>query len=132
MDIDPQILIFVGSLTAIAMLAGLARWLGLGGKPTLKNEIDVRKATDEVESGFTPSHWSLSSKGESVLAADHAGRIMVIKRHGNQFAGRILTSASSVREEVDGLIVDSGESWFGKVRMTLTDASVWTDRINRL
>ena len=57
---------------------------------------------------------------------------MVIKRHGNKFAGRVLTNAASVREEVDALIVDPHETQFGRVRLTLSDAPYWADAINRL
>lgn len=132
MWIDPQILIFLGSLVAIGALAGLARLMGLGSKPSLQSETELRQAADEVESGFDPAQWSISRKGDAALVADNTGRIMVIKRHGNQFAGRILTSAASAREEIDALIVDCGESWFGPVRLNLANAPAWADRINRL
>ena len=132
MEIDPQIYVFGGSLVAIVVLAGIARWLKLGGKPVLRDEEAVRHAAGEVEDGFDASKVSISRDGAAALAADASGRIMVIKRHGNQFAGRILTPTASVREEVDGLIVDCGETRFGPVRMSLSDASTWADRINRL
>lgn len=132
MEIDPQIYVFGGSLVAIFALAGLARWLKLGGKPALRDDDAVRMAAGEVEDGFEAQKVSISRDGTAALAADAAGRIMIIKRHGNQFAGRILSSAASVREEVDALIVDCGEKRFGPVRMSLTDASTWADRINRL
>ena len=108
MTIDPQIYIFGGSLLAIFLLAGLARWLQLGGKPMLRDDNTVREAAGEVEDGFEADRISISREGAAALASDSLGRIMVIKRHGNQFAGRVLTSAASAREEVDALIVDCG------------------------
>ena len=131
-DIDPQILIFGGSLIAIVALAGLARWMGLGGNPVLRDEDAVRFAAGEVEDGFEAERISISRDKKAALASDAGGRIMVIKRHGNQFAGRILTGHANAREVVDALIVDCGEARFGPVRLTLTDSSTWADRINRL
>ena len=131
-DIDPQILIFGGSLIAIVALAGFARCMGLGGNPVLRDEDAVRFAAGEVEDGFEAERISISRDKKAALASDTDGRIMVIKRHGNQFAGRILTGHATTREVVDALIVDSGEARFGPVRLTLTDSSTWADRINRL
>jgi hypothetical protein len=132
MVIDPQVLVFGGSLVAIVALAGFARWLGLGGRPTLRDAAMVRIAAGEVEDGFDAARIAIARAGDAALAADGAGRIMVIKRHGNRFAGRILTGRASAREEVDALVVDCGESTFGPVRLALVDSSAWADRINRL
>ena len=57
---------------------------------------------------------------------------MLIKRHGNHFAGRILASEAQVQEEIDAIIVDCGDARFGKVRLSLENPSVWVDAINRL
>ena len=131
-DLDPQILIFGGSLLAIVALAALARGMGLGGNPLLKDEAAVRSAAGEVEDGFVATHISIAKDRKAALASDKDGRIMLIKRHGNRFAGRILDGQAKVREEVDGLVVDCGEARFGPVRLTLSDSSTWADRINRL
>ena len=123
---------FGGSLIAILVLAGIAVLLKLGGKPTLKDDAAVAEAAAEVEDGFDAQRISISRDGSSALAREDAGRIMVIKRHGNKFAGRILASNARAREEVDALVVDPGETQFGAVRLTLKDASYWADAINRL
>lgn len=132
MEIPPALLQFMGSLAAILLLAGLAWALKLGGKPVLKGKEDVRNAASEVEDGFEAARISIARDGKAALAADADGRIMVIKRHGNRFAGRILTSEAKVREEVDGLVVDCGETRFGAVRLSLSDPAAWADAINRL
>lgn len=132
MELHPMILQFGGSLVAILVLAGLALALKLGGKPTLKSEADMIRAAAEVEDGFKIARSSITRSGASALARDPAGRIMVIKRHGNKFAGRILTSRASAREEVDGLVVNPDEAMFGTVRLSLTDAPYWADAINKL
>lgn len=132
MDIHPLLLQFGGSLIAILALYWLARMLKLGGSPLLRDEEAVREAAGEVEEGFDAVRVSITRDKTAALARDGGGRIMLIRRHGNRFAGRILTRSASVREEVDGLVIDTGEPRFGSVRLLLGDASSWADAINRL
>lgn len=125
-----------GSLVAILALAGLAWWMKLGGAPRLDGEDAVRRAAGEVEDGFAPVATSCDAEGASALARDAAGRIMVIRRHGNRFAGRVLGPGASARPDHQpgefNLVVDPGEPRFGKVFLTLPDAQAWAEAINRL
>lgn len=132
MEIPPLLLQSGGSLVAILALYLLARALKLGGSPALSDDDAVRAAASEVEDGFEPQRISISRDRQAALAADASGRIMLIKRHGNRFAGRILAKGASVREEVDALIVHSGEKRYGPVRLSLSDPGYWADAINRL
>jgi len=127
-----MLLQFGGSLIAILVLTGIAAALKLGGKTSLRGEMDVATAAAEIKDGFDLKRSSITRGGKSALAQDEAGHIIVIKRHGNKFAGRILTSSASAQEAVDALIVDTGEPRFGAVRLSLSDASYWADAINRL
>ena len=125
-----------GSLVAILALAGLAWWLKLGGTPRLDSADAVARAAGEVEDGFTPTTIACDAEGSSALARDAAARIMVIKRHGNRFAGRVLGPGAQARLWRDqgnaALEVDSGEPRFGKVFLDIPDAETWADAINRL
>ena len=132
MDVPPLLLQSVGSLIAIFALYWLARSLKLGDKPVLDGESAVRDAANEVVDGFDAQRISITRGGGAALARDGLGKIMLIKRHGNRFAGRLLDSMSSVREQVDALIVDSGEAQFGEVRLSIDDPDFWADAINRL
>lgn len=132
MEISVLLLQFGGSLIAILALYFIARALKLGGKPRLENEADVRACASEIEDGFDAQRASISRDGATALASDAKGRIMAIKRHGNRFAGRILTRTATVREEVDALIVDPGEARFGILRLSIDDPAYWADEINRL
>ncbi len=120
----------LGSLVAILALAGIAWWLKLGGAPLLDSEAAVRRAAGEVEDGFAPV--TIAHDGNAALARDAAGRIMVIKRHGNRFAGRVLGPGSTARLTPDALEVDPGEARFGTVSLALPDAEAWAEAINRL
>jgi hypothetical protein len=125
-----------GSLVAILALAGLAWWLRLGGAPRLDSDAAVRRAAGEVEDGFTPVETACDAEGAAALARNAAGRIMVIKRHGNRFAGRVLGPGAAARlGDQPGeynLVVDAGEVRFGKVFLTLPDAQAWAAAINRV
>jgi hypothetical protein len=91
------------SLVAILALAGLAWWLRLGGDPRLDSEFGVRRAAGEVEDGFAPVDVACDANGVGALARDASGRIMVIKRHGNRFAGRVLgPGARATLEDTPG------------------------------
>jgi hypothetical protein len=126
----------VGSLAAILLLAGLARWLRLGGSPLLDNDDTVRRAAGEVEDGFAPVSIVRNPDGLAALVRDDAGRIMVIKRHGNRFAGRVLGPAARAAIKRDrgsaALEVDCGEARFGRVVLATPDADTWANAINRV
>jgi len=123
-----------GSLVAILALAGLAWWMKLGGNPALDSDAAVRRAAGEVEDGFAPV--ATAHDGKAALARDAQGRIMVIKRHGNRFAGRVLGPAARARLWQDrgesALEVDPGEARFGTVFCDIPDAQAWADAINRV
>lgn len=136
MDVPPLVIQTAGSLVAILALAGLAWWMKLGGAPRLASSDEVRRAAGEVADGFAPIAESCDAAGRAAIARDAAGRIMVIKRHGNRFAGRILGPEAAARlwrdQGTTALEVDCGEARFGKVFLDLPDAQAWAAAINRV
>lgn len=136
MDVPPLILQTAGSLIAILALAGLALWLKLGGTPLLDSQEAVRRAAQEVHDGFDAVEIACDAQGHAALARDADGQIVVIKRHGNRFAGRVLGPGARARLRKNlgetTLEVDPGESRFGKVFLDLPDPEAWADAINRV
>lgn len=136
MDVPPLILQTAGSLVAILALAGLAWWLKLGGNPVLDSETAVRHAAQEVHDGFEAVESACDAQGRGALARDAEGQVMLIKRHGNRFAGRVLGPDAQARMWKDlaetALEVDPGEPRFGKVILDLPDPEAWADAINRI
>jgi hypothetical protein len=124
------------SLVAILALAGLAWWLRLGGTPRLDSAEAAARAAGEVEDGFAPVATACDAGGAGALARDKEGRIMVIKRHGNRFAGRVLGPGAAARlartAGAGHLVVDPGEPRFGEVALDIPDAAAWAEAINRL
>lgn len=132
MTLPPLVIQTAGSLAAILVLAGLARWMGLGGAPRLDSDDAVRRAADEVEDGFTPVAFAWDAEGASALARDAAGRILVIRRHGNRFAGRVLGSRAKAVPDGGTLMIDTGEALFGTVVLAIPDVDAWAAAINGL
>jgi hypothetical protein len=130
--VPPLLLQTMGSLVAIVALTGLAWWLKLGGSPRLASEADVNRAANEVEDGFLPVAAACDAEGAAALAQDAGGRIMLIRRHGNRFAGRVLGPAASVRLDGARLVVDPGEARFGTVSLDLADTQAWAEAINQV
>ena len=131
---DP--LLFLGSLIAILALAGIARWLGLGREPRLACEDDARIAANQAVDGFEPVHVSLDRHGKGALLEDRCGRVLLLKPHGNFFAGRLLTDAARTEQWSDEgqacLRIDSGENRYGSVSLELDDPDHWVAAIDRL
>lgn len=132
MDIPPLLLQTLGSLVAILALAGLAALMKLGGKPKLATEADVRRAAGEVVDGFEAVETATARDGSGALARDAQSRIMLIKRHGNRFAGRVLSARARARRHGDALEVDCGERRFGSVRLVLDDPASWEAKIGAI
>lgn len=125
-----------GSLVAILALTALAWWMSLGSMPLLHDEDAVRSAAGEVEDGFVPVTCVCDAEGYAALARDGAGRIMVIRRHGNRFAGRVLGPRAKAELTFGRfgfrLVVDPGEARFGDVALAIPDAQAWAEAINRV
>ncbi|QIQ88290.1 MAG: hypothetical protein G9473_14060 [Erythrobacter sp.] len=128
----PLFLQTLGSLLAILFLAGLAALMKLGGTPRLETAADVQRTAGEVVDGFEAVETALARDGAGALACDAEGRVMLIKRHGNRFAGRILTDRARTRLDGDALEVDCGERRFGRVRLALDEPASWQARIDAI
>ncbi|MFN3991025.1 MAG: hypothetical protein ACK4IS_12275 [Erythrobacter sp.] len=132
MSLPPLLIQTAGSLVAILALAGLARWLQLGGVPRLASNADVARAAGEVEDGFTPVEIACDAEGAGALVRDQDGRIMLIRRHGNRFAGRVLTASASACASGHAITINCGERRFGTTRLELDEAQAWAEAINAL
>jgi len=130
--VDAQILQFVGSLIAIFLLAALAKLLGLGGGSELSSAASVQRAANEVVDGFVVADFAVDANGESALALDSQGQVMVLKRHGNRIAGRLLQHIASAKVLGSKLIVDSGEARYGTVVLHIDNHEAWVVAIDRL
>lgn len=136
MNLPPALLQFLGSLVAILALAGIARWLRLGPAPVMATEEEARRAADAAVSGFEPVEIALDRQGRGALMRDATSRILLLRPHGTQFAGRVLTADATARWKQDmgqGTVeVDCGERQFGTAFLDIDDPQAWVDAIEAL
>jgi len=141
MEIPPLLIQTIGSLVAIFLLFLLARWMRLGGKPGLNSEEGVSSAAAEVIDGFEAEGFAFGDSGSAAIARDADGRFVLIKRHGNKFAGRLLDHGAWAESWRDNhpngqrgprIIVDSGDRLFGKVTLFTDEPETWAEAINAL
>lgn len=121
----PEIAQLLGSLVAILALAWIAGWLKLGGDARITNEAEAARLADEAVSGFRPVAFGIDKSGHAAILRDAAGRVMVLRRHGAQFAARLLDKGASIAHTGDALVVATGDRHFGDVSLNLPDAAQW-------
>ena len=114
------------SLVAILFLAWLARRLELGGDTRIRDEAHARALAEEAICGFEPVEIILDKARIAALMKDAAGRHLLIRRHGAQFAARLLDGHARSRLDQNFLTIGTGEKSFGQVTLNLgPDAQYW-------
>lgn len=138
MPLPDQQFIFLAIQLAISVALILAvTWfavrLGLGGDVRLKSEAEVRELAEASVCGFDTVDLAMDRAGIGALVRDRAGRVMLLRRHGAQFASRLLDSHAFARLDRNFLTIGSGDPHFGQVTLDLGDqAQVWAASLRRL
>lgn len=128
-----QLLQIGGSLLAILALAWLAGKLGLGGDERIRDEDHARRLADESVSGFDPVDVTIDKAGYGALMRDAAGRILILRRHGTHFAGRLIEKRPDARLDQEQLTIHPDDRPFGAVTLNLgAQAQVWAASLRRL
>lgn len=123
----------VASLVLVLGVAWLVRFMGLGADVRLRSEAQVRDLARSALCGFEPADMVLDRAGIGALARDTQGRVMLLKRHGAQFAARLLDSHAFTRLDRNFLTIGSGERNFTPVTLDLGEqAQVWAASLRRL
>lgn len=121
---------------SIALILGvtlLAARLGLGVDVRLKDEEDARARARAALCGFEPVDLAMDRAGIGALLRDSAGRVMLLRRHGAQFAARLLDSHAFARLDRNFLTVGTGERHFTGVTLDLGEkAQIWAASLRRL
>jgi hypothetical protein len=122
-----------GSVVAVLFLAWFARWLGLGGDLRIRSDEQARAIAGQVLYGFEPVDIAIDKAGIGALMRDAGGRHLLVRRHGAQFAGRLLDRHSDTRLDQNFLTVGTGEKTFGKVTLNLgPQAQYWAAGLRHL
>lgn len=121
------------SLAAILGVAWLVAKLHLGGDVRLRDEAEVGELARAALCGFEPAEIALDRAGIGALARDPAGRVLLLRRHGAQFAARLLDSHANARLDRNFLTIGTEDVRFGTVTLDLGDkAQHWASSLRRL
>ncbi len=122
-----------GSLLAILLLAWFVKHMGLGGDLRIRDLDHARRLADEAICGYVPVEIVLDRAGIGALMKDATGRHLLIRRHGAQFAGRLLDRHSESRLDQNFLTLGTGDKSFGKVTLNLgEEAQIWAAGLRRM
>lgn len=131
--ISPFALQLAGSLAGILLLAGLARWMGLGGDARIRSEDRARELAEEAICGFDPVEIGLDRAGIGALLRNGRGQVMLLRRHGAHFAARLLDSHGGVRLDRNFLTLSTSDSTFGSVTLDLGEqAPAWASSLRHI
>ena len=121
------------SVALILAVAWLAQKLALGTDVRLRDEDEARVLVRAALCGFEPRELTLDRAGIGALARDSDGRVMLLQRHGAQFAARLLDSHAFARLDRHFLTVGTGERHYASITLDLGDqAQVWAASLRRL
>ena len=128
-----ELIVLGGSLLAVMALVLLSRALGLGGEPRIRDADHARELANEALFGFEPVEIGVDKAGYGALLRDAEGRVLLLRRHGTHFAGRLLDHQTQARLDRNFLIVAPADRFFGTVTLQLgREAQVWAGSFRRL
>ncbi|MDE2434999.1 MAG: hypothetical protein KGM49_01945 [Sphingomonadales bacterium] len=124
---------FVASLVAILAVSWLVARMKLGNDVRLRNEAEAADLARIALCGFEPAEIVLDRAGIGALLRDAGGRVLLLRRHGAQFAARILDTHAHARLDRTFLTVGTDDRHFGTVTLDLGDqAQLWASSLRRL
>lgn len=122
-----------GSLVAVLLVFLLCRQLGLGGDVRIRSEDTARRLAAEALCGFAAVEVGLDRAGIGALLRDGQGRVLLLRRHGAHFVGRLLDGHTGIQLDRNFLSIATSDPWFGKVTLDLGPAAqVWAGSFRRL
>ena len=128
-----ELIKLAASLAAILAVAWLVGRLRLGSDVRLRDEAEAAELARGAVCGFEPAEIVLDRAGIGALLRDASGRVMLLRRHGAQFASRLLDSHAYARLDRNFLTIGTEEHRFGSVTLDLGDkAQLWASSLRRL
>lgn len=126
-------MLLAGSLAAILFLSATARWLGLGAEARIRSGEQAIAVADEIECGFGATEAAVDRAGYAAIVRNPEGRQMLIRAHGNHFAGRLIGPGYQGRLNQTMLTLIPPEPTFGSVTMELGEAApIWAARLREV
>jgi hypothetical protein len=107
--------------------------MGLGGDVRIRDEDHARQLAGEIVYGFEAVDVARDRAGIAALLIDAGGRQLLIRRHGAQFAGRLLDASIEARLDRNFLTIGTMEKSFGTTTLNLgPDAQYWASGLRHL
>jgi hypothetical protein len=135
-DIGPALIMAAQTLVSLALVLGLyafARALKLGGDVRIADAAHAARLAEAAVPGFVAQDIVLDRARIGALVRDHAGRVLLIRRHGARFVGRELTSHHGIRLDRHTLTLETGDRLFGSLTLDLgAEAQIWAASLRRL
>jgi len=128
-----QVIRLTVSALALLGVGWLVARLGLGADVRLKDEQVACELARAAVCGFEPVDLALDRAGIGALLRGADGRVMLLRRHGAQFASRILDDHSFARLNLNFLTIATPEQAFGQITLDLGDqAQVWASSLRQM
>jgi hypothetical protein len=122
-----------GSVVAVLFVVWLVGKMGLGADPRIADEAHAISLAEEAEAGFRGIEVARDRAGFAAIVRNAEGRMMLVRAHGNFFAGRPVDAATVGRLDKDFLTLAMPEKTFGSVTLQLgKDAGMWASRMRDL
>lgn len=133
MDWRIELFKLAGSLVAVFAVAWLVRAMRLGGEARIRDTAHAIQLAEEAEVGFGGTDVALDKAGYAAIVRNAAGRQMLVRAHGVQFAARVMDAGFSGRLDKGMLTLTAPERRFGSVTLALgKDAGLWASRMREL
>ena len=99
----------------------------------LRDPDEARRLASEVLDGFEAHEVVLDHAGIGALLRDSAGRVMLLRRHGARWAGRLLDSHAAVRLDRTFLTIATQDKAFGAITFDFGDQTqAWASSLRRV
>ena len=133
MDWQVEALKLAGSLLAVFGVAWLVKGMKLGGEVRIRDAAHAIRLAEEAEVGFGGVDVGLDRAGFAALVRNAAGRQMLVRAHGVQFAARVVDTHFTGRLDKEFLTLTAPERTFGSVTLRLgKDAGLWASRMREI
>lgn len=104
---NAELVQFAASLVAVALLVWAVHLAGFSRPARPLDESEARELARLAPGGFVPLRLALDLGGRGAIAADSAGRLLLLRPHGAQFVAEPV-SAAAIRAGEGSLLIDAG------------------------
>lgn len=121
------------SLLAVLAVAWLVKGMKLGGEARIRDAAHAIRLAEEAEVGFGGTEVALDKAGYAAIVRNPAGRQLLVRAHGVQFAAREVDRSFTGRLDKDFLTLTAPERTFGSVTLQLgREAGLWASRLREI